>query len=136
MNKATAGWWSNTTAGMWVDHWSGFICAMGSNVSDNPVGSIIKVSHKPPLNHWYHIVCVVDGTHLKMYVNGIFKGRAAIAGLTHPRSENTVPLIIGRRHADWPPSFNGLIDEVRIYNRALSLAEVRARFEAGRAGRG
>jgi len=131
MNKATDGWWSNTTNGMWADT-GGFGCVMGSNIAANPAGSVISVHHIPPLNQWHHIVCTADGTNLIMFVNGVEIGRRAISLLTHPRTSNTAPIVIGRRCVGCGPSFNGLIDEVRIYNRALSASEVRANFNAGR----
>jgi len=131
INKATNGWFSNTTNGMWVDG-SGFICVMGSNIDGNPAGSTISVRHNPPLNQWHHIACVADGANLIMYVSGAEVGRIALTGLTHTRSSNNTSLVFGRRCVGCPPSFNGNIDEVRIYNRALSAAEIRANFNATR----
>ncbi len=130
INKATGGSWSNTTAGMWAST-SGFTCVMGSNVSGNPSGSSIGISYKPSLNAWYHIVCTADGTYLRMYVNGNYRSRTAISNLTYPRSENTAPLVFGRRCESCSPSFNGLIDEVRIYEKALETAQVEALYYAG-----
>ncbi len=136
MNKARGGCWGHTTNGIWASaQFNGFTCAMGSGVEPalcNPAGSIITISHSPPLNQWHHITCTADGTNLIMFVNGREVGRTAIAGLTHPRSSNTVPLVLGQRVVGGGPSFNGNIDEVRIYNRALSASEVRANFNAGR----
>ena len=131
INKATAGSWSNTTSGMWASNDSGFRCVMGSNVSGNPSGSSIGISYKPPLNTWYHIVCTADGTYLTMYVNGNYRGRTAIANLTYPRSENTAPLVFGRRCEGCSPSFNGTIDEVRIYEKALETAQIEELYYAG-----
>jgi len=135
INKARGACWGHTTNGMWASDQNGFACAMGSGVAPaecNPAGSIIMVAHRPPLNTWNHIICTADGTNLIMHVNGREIGRTAIAGLTHPRTVNTEPLILGRRTSGAGPSFSGNIDEVRIYNRALSASEVRANFNAGR----
>ena len=132
MGKATAGDWSNTTAGIWV--WQGFHCVMGSNVGGNPAGSFIQVHHSPPLNNWHHIVCAANGTNLIMYINGREVGRTAIALLTHPRSTNTAPLVFGRRTVAHGPSFNGNIDEIRVYNEALRAGEVQMRYAQGLKG--
>jgi len=135
MNKARGACWGHTTNGMWASNQNGFACAMGSGAAPaecNPAGSIIMVAHRPPLNTWNHIVCTADGTNLIMHVNGTEVGRVLIAGLTHPRTANTEPLVFGRRTEAAGPSFNGNIDEVRIYNRALSAAEIMANFNATR----
>jgi len=135
MNKARGACWGHTTNGMWASDQNGLACAMGSGVAPaecNPAGSIIMVAHRPPLNTWNHIVCTADGTNLIMHVNGTEVGRVLIAGLTHPRAANTEPLVFGRRTEAAGPSFSGNIDEIRIYNRALSAVEIRANFNATR----
>jgi len=132
MNKATGPFWSNVTNGMTAGPW-GFECVMGSNIANNPAGGSIIVTHSPPLNNWHHIVCTADGTNLIMYVNGREVGRTAITNLNlNLRSTNTAPLVFGRVIETWSPSFNGNIDEIRAFNRALSAAEVRANFNATR----
>ena len=135
MNKARGACWGHTTNGMWASEQNGFACAMGSGVDPvvcNPSGSIIMIAYRPPLNSWSHIVCTADGTNLIMYVDGRETGRVPIAWLTHPRFSNTEHLVIGRRTTGAGPSFNGNIDESRIYNRALSAIEIMANFNATR----
>jgi len=134
VNKARGACWGHTTNGMWAET-GGFVCAMGSGVAPaecNPTGSSVHIWHRPPLDTWNHIVCTANGTNLIMHVNGREVGRVLIAGLTHPRTANTEPLVVGRRTESAGPSFNGNIDEVRIYNRALSAAEIMANFNATR----
>ena len=133
INKMHRGCWWDTTNGIWVST-AGFSCVMGSNAYPicNPAGGGIRVTHRPVLNEWHHIVCVADGTNLRMYVNNIYRGSVVIALITHPRSTNIQPVIMGRRSAFAAPSFNGLIDNVRIYNRALTAEEVRISFLRGR----
>ena len=83
-------------------------------------------------NQWHHLCSIFDGTHLHMFVNGISRRSDPFAwqGTTrHPTSGVHVG-INSNNLAVW--IFNGLIDEVRIYNRALTEAEIRANFNATR----
>src|SRR5436190_7785211 len=70
------------------------------------------------LNVWKHVALTYDGTTSRLYVDGVLVGSATGAHTT-----NNNPLIFGR----WTPAaeyWNGLIDEVRIYNRTLTQAEI------------
>ena len=72
------------------------------------------------LNTWTHLATTYDGAALKLYVNGaMVKSRA----LTGTIIASTGPLDIGS-DAVWGEYFAGLIDDVRVYNRALSQAEI------------
>jgi len=68
---------------------------------------------------WHHVVGTYDRQHVKIYVNGKLKGSSDRTGAMPLNWNNTV---IGFWNVDF---FPGLIDEVRIYNRALSLEEVK-----------
>ena len=128
MNKVIGPFWSNVTAGMLADDLVGIYCMMGSNVPGNPAGSILMATgSKPPLNNWHYITCVADGTNLRIFVNGNQVNSVAISALTHSRSENTAPLILGR----FSVSFNGLIDDVRIYSAAMPLAYIQEQYLQG-----
>jgi hypothetical protein len=75
---------------------------------------------------WIHVVGVWDGKNAKVYVNGIEENRSADgSGSVNSATEN---LYIGQGYALNRP-FNGSIDEVRIYNRALAPAEVKQLYE-------
>jgi hypothetical protein len=80
---------------------------------------------------WYHVAMTYDGAILKIYVNGALDGSVAAAGSIAPTSE---PLRIGGPGSG-PWWFNGGVDEVSLYNRALSDAEVQAIYTAGAAGK-
>ena len=70
-------------------------------------------------NTWYHIVATFDGNNLRIYLNGNLEGTTAKTGTIQSASSN---LYLGGRVGDI--YFDGEIDEARIYNRALSPAEV------------
>ena len=73
-----------------------------------------------PLDTWTHLAGTYDGTTIKLYVNGIKVSEKPAAGciLTSPQ-----PLRIGG-NAIWGEYFSGSIDEVRIYNQALSQLQI------------
>jgi hypothetical protein len=73
-------------------------------------------------NTWTHVATTYEGTTLRMFVNGVQVSAAAVSGSIRV---STGVLRIGG-NAVWGEHFSGLIDEVRIYNRALSAAEIQA----------
>ena len=84
--------------------------------------------------HWTHVALVYDGSKLRLYVNGALD--ASTPAVVGPINNGTFPLLIGRNDdSQNPGTFLGLIDEVEIFNRALSTAEIRSIFEAGPAGK-
>ena len=79
-----------------------------------------------PLNAWSHVAATYDGTSLRFYLNGALVTTKTTSGAM-PNTTN--PLRIGG-NAVWGEYFSGLIDEVRIYNRALNEAELKADMNA------
>ena len=78
------------------------------------------------LEAWNHLALSYDGTNLQLYVNGADAGSTRVGRSRRPGVHG---LAFGRRQdgsGDGYP-FRGLIDEVRLYDRALSAAEVRDR---------
>lgn len=73
---------------------------------------------------WYHLCMVYDGMQRLSYVDGVLE--IAVASPRPRRSEGEVQIgsLRGRVGAD-SCSFNGLIDEVRVWSRALGSDEVR-----------
>ena len=72
-------------------------------------------------NQWYHVAGVWNGANILVYVNGVLDG--SIATTRNPK-EGTTPLIIGARGNDQILRFAGQMDEVRIWNKARSAAEI------------
>lgn len=89
-------------------------------VSIHPVGMVV--------GRWHHLVGVCDGKRCLFYVNG---KRAEPVPAFGMMSTKGYPLVIGgylRKNNVLQGRFYGVVDEVRIYARALSEEEVRARF--------
>jgi hypothetical protein len=74
------------------------------------------------LNSWVQLFVTYDGTTISTYINGVLSSTQAATGVVNSTTDG---FAIGARGADgsWT-RFNGRIDDVRVYNRALSASEV------------
>ncbi len=70
---------------------------------------------------WYHVGYTLSGTTLTMYVDGVEDGSTTISASPN---DNEEVLRVGIPTHSPAETFNGTIDDVRIYSRALSQAEV------------
>lgn len=78
------------------------------------------------LNKWYHATLTYDGEIKKIYLNGVkVVERTKEGGIAH----NTYNLSFGSRQ-DGSLAFNGIIDTVRLYNRALTASEVSSDYNS------
>ncbi len=75
-----------------------------------------------PLAEWSHLAATYDGTNLCLYVNGLKAGSQVIPGGMVVSSHN---LSIGG-NGIWGEYFTGMIDEVRVYSRALTAGEIQS----------
>jgi hypothetical protein len=73
-------------------------------------------------NQWHHAVGTFDGSNLRIYVDGNLQG--SLVTTTQVYYPATGAAAIGRDGDNNTGYFSGLIDEVRIYNRALTADEV------------
>ena len=75
-----------------------------------------------PLLSWHHLAVTVSNNVADFYIDGVLSITEGM--LTKPAAGNSRPLYIGRR--DNGLYLNGLIDDVRLYNNALSQSEIQA----------
>lgn len=75
----------------------------------------------------YHVVATYDGSELRLYVNGALDASTDATGNLIAHSH---PVVIGRR-PDGARYWHGRIDEVAIYDQALSAARIAAHHAAG-----
>ncbi len=83
---------------------------------------------------WHYLAATRSGTTLKLYVDGaeVASTTAAGTGIISPDA----PLVIGTINPTQNiENFIGLVDEVEIFNRALSAEEIAAIYNAGSAGK-
>jgi hypothetical protein len=91
-----------------------------------------------PNGTWQHLVAVYDGqnllgggTNMYLYVNGVQSG--SLQNLNGPNLTTTAISIGSKRLGNQPPyegTFNGTVDEVAIYNTALSASTINAHYAA------
>ncbi|MEX2354019.1 MAG: LamG-like jellyroll fold domain-containing protein, partial [Gammaproteobacteria bacterium] len=100
-------WWSNSSAEI--------------REFDSTVAISTSDTSGPAGNGWHHVAIVYSQTGQTIYINGVASGTASFTSET--LINNTGPLLIG---ADVGPMrfFDGLIDEVNIFQGAMSGAEV------------
>jgi len=102
-----------------------YICKMYDSLSfcittGNPATStIIRSGTKLNLNQWYHAVGTYDGNVMKLYLNGHLEVSAVKTGTI---TYNSNPLKLG--HAVHDQFFTGKLDDMKVYNKALSENEV------------
>jgi len=74
---------------------------------------------------WQHVLARYDGSNMEVFVNGISVGSVAHSGNI---VSDTADVYIGSRPSD--RRYNGIIDELRVYNRALSAKEISQNMKA------
>ncbi|MBI4903539.1 MAG: choice-of-anchor D domain-containing protein [Acidobacteria bacterium] len=87
-----------------------------------------------PLNTWSHVAMTYDGAsgRYTLYVNGQQVAAQTVPGQIFASNRN---VLIGREDSFLTRNFDGLIDEVGLYGRELSAAEIQSVFNAGTSGK-
>ncbi len=126
--------WGQRQYAMGVD--SDAIAVSLWNSTKERIGNLYFVPVK--LGEWYHIAMTSDEADLKLYVNGEFRNSVPFP---YNISSGTENLYVGTY---WPGDggscngnpcyFNGLVDEVAIYNRALTPEEICQHYRNGLEG--
>ncbi len=76
------------------------------------------------LNKWHHLVGTFNGTELKIYLDGEFENTMSFTGtIAVPASFDLAIGGLGYNPSTW--NLNGRVDDVRIYDKALSSSEVK-----------
>jgi len=98
--------------------------------------TLIANSGNLSAGEWTHAVAVYDGADMVLYKDGVEVGRRSKSGPLD--TDPTVSVWIGDNPGADRKPFDGLIDDVRIYNRALcpdEIAELMASGETSRLAR-
>ena len=113
------GTWSANQGGgamIWVDYSSGrYMLTLGNNS-----GNYLDSGRSPTVGQWEHVAATYDGSTARFYVGGAQVASKAFTGSLG--SSSTWRL--GAYNGSPTGFFDGLLDNVRIYNRALSPAEI------------
>jgi uncharacterized repeat protein (TIGR01451 family) len=108
--------------------------AIAAAYGDNTAIDGFSTSTFPTTNVWHHFAYTYDGTTQQLYLDGASAGSAAA---TPAIGYDTHPLLIGADidNESLISFFPGRIDEVAIYNRALSSTEIQSVYGAGTFGK-
>jgi hypothetical protein len=80
-----------------------------------------------PLNTWSHIAVTYDGHIERFFLNGVQVAAVTLVPAASPAvaiGAGTGGIRIGGNASSTNEFFNGMIDEVRVYSRALTAAEI------------
>jgi hypothetical protein len=91
----------------------------------NPAWQNFDSTRALKVNTWRHVATTYDGARLRVYIDGKAAGSKAITGRTCVSGQ---PLAVGAKNAPakglLEAFWDGRLDDVRIYDRALSVAEI------------
>jgi CubicO group peptidase (beta-lactamase class C family) len=79
---------------------------------------------------WHHLAATYDGAQVALYVNGALVASAPRVG---PITPNNAALALGN-HPTNTRAYDGALDEVRVWNRALTQGEIQAQMNLDLAG--
>ncbi len=125
-NRVLSDWHQNGNSG---DRWI-FITPTSTQVQwyvHTSSGGDVGIPYTVNLNQWYNLTGTFDGSATVLYVNGSLISSALKSGILVSGSAQSVR--VGRQ-AETGGSHNGSIASVKMYNRALSAAEIQQNFNA------
>jgi prepilin-type N-terminal cleavage/methylation domain-containing protein len=93
-------------------------------------GGGLMISYSDTTN-WHHVVGTFDGSNVRLYLDGVLNGSTPIAGpIDYTGATYGFTLGAAQHSAHTIYYYTGSLDDVRVYNRALSAAEVAALYNA------
>ncbi|KKR48095.1 MAG: hypothetical protein UT84_C0050G0001, partial [Candidatus Curtissbacteria bacterium GW2011_GWA1_40_16] len=118
----------NNDSAAWSQSYALDVNVYGDTVRCILGGTSSGVEYSGPISSgtWYHIICTYDGSTANLYINGVLKASAPTTG----NITNDSGVTIGRI-ADGTYPFDGLIDEVKIYNFPLTADQVKVEYNQG-----
>lgn len=108
------------------------LCPFGTTIT-----SLLQSTNRIPTNTWTHFAGTYDGSSMKLYINGVMQKQVAYS-LGIFQSTDAIGLgatVGGAAPGQYISPFRGQIDEITLYNRALSAAELEGIFASGRGGK-
>lgn len=114
-------------------NWNAKRWAFGVNQTNSQVdvfcqGHNTYIACQVPVNIWTHLCCVHQGTTVKLYKNGEYVGEKT--DVAEGLNSDAANFCVGREtYASGYFSFNGNLNDLRIYNHALSVKEIKELFK-------
>jgi hypothetical protein len=109
---------SNAALTYCIDVYTG--SKLGFNIGNGATYNFLQSNTILQTYAWQHVVGVADGSTMKVYINGVMDNSV---GQTISPYNSDQPLLMGALTTSGY-RFNGMIDEVRVYNRALTQREI------------
>ncbi|OGC47516.1 hypothetical protein A2886_03265 [candidate division WWE3 bacterium RIFCSPHIGHO2_01_FULL_42_13] len=109
---------------------NGYMLYYNSNTVDFYInqGNRANSTTTIPANEWTHVMGVWDGTNAKIYINGRLDVSSAYS--TAPTSSSE-PFYIGKYSTNLQRNFTGGIDDVKVFNSALTASQVKLEYNQG-----
>jgi chitodextrinase len=118
-DAAVLGTWTGTATGgpmIWVDHIAThYMTTFGQTYSN-----YLDSGRNPIVGQWQHLAATYDGTTARFYIDGTEVANRTVS----PPVGSSNLWRVGAYDTSPSGFFDGLVDDVRVYNRALSAAEV------------
>jgi hypothetical protein len=92
-----------------------FWVALGSWVNSGYSSTIATIGE------WYHVAGVYDGSEIKTYVNGNLEASSSYSGAIPTTTDN---FYIGVDASTWVEYFNGSVEELSVWSKALTEAQI------------
>ena len=126
----------NGTVGVFLGLYddSGLISFGGrSQTSDGSQGTTTYAY--PSLNEWHHVIGVMDIANdvVRLYVDGVLVTSVAVSfgATTYTPGTPTTSLDTLGSNIGFDQFYHGALDETRVYNRALTTAEIKSLYDVG-----
>lgn len=107
---------------------SAFLRLGDANVANNKVQFVLSINNVQQklasttalnANTWYHVAATYDGASMKIYINGVLDASKSQTGSVSSNGAFNVGYLYNTSR-----NFNGKVDEVRVWKRALSQTEI------------
>jgi len=110
--------------------------AIRFGIGDGTNGTVLSVDNffNEPTGIWHHVVAVWDNTNLYIYKDGSLSSSGSDGGVTAINNNSATPYI-GRTAFSGDGFWDGKLDDVRIWTRALSASEIALLYDIGATGK-
>lgn len=107
---------------------SAFLRLGDANLANNKVQFVVSINNVQQklasatalnVNTWYHVAATYDGANMKIYINGVLDASKAQTGSVNSNGAFNVGYLYNTSR-----NFNGKIDEMRVWKKALSQTEI------------
>lgn len=118
---------ANHAYGLWIDSTGGNTTKPTIRVRISSTNYDLRSDNNLSLQTWHHVVGVREGAALRLYVNGTLDKENTSAATTGSL-DNTGQLQMSESTGNSDGCLDGILDDVRVYNRALSASDVTELF--------